>query len=132
MKWNILFFTFELVIRKQKNKSLTIEKGTSYKVEMKLNIFQLRVSNSKVKQGKFNLRAKLEEKFFIFWHRDSNWKCNFVFFDFELVTRSATFYFSVSIEKLKVNFFYFFIYHLRVRNSKCNFLFFNFELVLEV
>ena len=42
-----------------------------------------RVSNLKVEKQKFNYGV-------------SNLKWNFVFFNFELVTRSATFYFSTS------------------------------------
>ena len=66
---------------------------------MKLYILQLRVSNSKVKQKKFNYRV-------------SNWSNFLLYFDFKLVTQSVTF-----------------IIWLIVSNSKCNFLFFNFDLV---
>ena len=49
---------------------------------MKLNTFQLRVSNSKVKQESLTLELVTRNE-------------TFDFFDFELVTRNVTFYFSV-------------------------------------
>ena len=59
-------------------------------------------------------------------HRVSNSKCNFLFFNFELVTRkwnkkSLTFKLG-----LEVNFL---IFWLRVNNMKCNFFLLEIELV---
>ena len=64
-----LFFNLELVTRKQKNERLTTELVTW--------------NNSKVKQKQFNYRV-------------SNSKYFFLFFYFELVTRSVTLYFLTS------------------------------------
>ena len=64
---------------------------------MKLDIFQLRVSNSKYNVLFFNfelLTWKWNKKMFNYLVNNS--KQIFLSFDFELVTRSATFYFSTS------------------------------------
>ena len=69
---------------------------------MKLNIFQLQVSDSKLKQEKFNFRV-------------SNWRYNFSFFDFELVTREQKNRSLIFELVLKIKLF---IFQFRVSNSK--------------
>ena len=66
-------------------------------------------------------------KLFIFWLLVSNLKCNFLFFEFNLVTRSVTFYFSklrVSNSKVKK-----WKFNPRVSNSKFNLIFYKLESV---
>ena len=100
-------FNFDEVTRKWKNNSLSILlitrsetfyfSASSLLLKVELFIFWLRVSNLKVIKWKFNhqiSKHEVELPIFQLWVRRSKW--NFLFFNFELVTRIRTFYFSTS------------------------------------
>ena len=60
-------------------------------MEVKLFIFQLRVSNSKIEKEKLNLRV-------------SNLKFNLIFYEVELVTRKKNFYKNCQVSNSKFDF----------------------------
>ena len=69
-------------------------------------------------------------KLLIFPLRGSNSKCNFLFFNFKLVTRSETFLFQLRVSNSKFNLIFYevelvtrkknFCKNVRVSNSKCD------------